>query len=66
MKITLNGAPHELSAADIAAALMELGHGPDSPVATALNGEFVPRETRADTPLAEGDRLEIITPRQGG
>lgn len=45
---------------------MELGHGPDSPVATALNGEFVPRETRADTPLAEGDRLEIITPRQGG
>ncbi len=66
MKIVLNGAPHELTARDVAAALDELGYDPGAAVATALNGDFLPREARADAPLAEGDRLEVISPRQGG
>ena len=35
-------------------------------VATAVNGDFVPREARAATRLAGGDRVEIVAPRQGG
>ena len=35
-------------------------------VATAVNGDFVPREARAATQLAGGDRVEIVAPRQGG
>jgi sulfur carrier protein len=35
-------------------------------VATAVNGAFVPREARAATQLASGDRVEVVAPRQGG
>lgn len=35
-------------------------------IATALNGQFVPAARRAQTPLAPGDRIEIVSPRQGG
>ena len=38
----------------------------EAKVATALNGEFVPARARAATPLKEGDRIEIVAPRQGG
>lgn len=35
-------------------------------VATALNGHFVPEPRRATTNLSAGDRVEIVTARQGG
>ncbi|NJO34791.1 MAG: sulfur carrier protein ThiS [Rhodospirillales bacterium] len=35
-------------------------------VATALNGDFVARSARAATLLREGDKVEIVAPRQGG
>ena len=35
-------------------------------VATALNGEFVPARAREATPVKDGDRIEILAPRQGG
>jgi sulfur carrier protein len=47
------------------AALSELGFG-KSIVATALNGEFIATSVRAATVLAEGDRVEIVAPMQGG
>ena len=65
MKILVNGASHETQAADLAAALQELGYG-DAVVATALNGEFVPVHSRAGTRLGHGDRVEILAPMQGG
>ena len=49
----------------LAAALQSLDYG-DAKVATALNGEFVPARVRESTPVSEGDRLEIVAPRQGG
>jgi sulfur carrier protein len=52
-------------AARLDAALDELGYGGRT-VATALNGAFVPAPARAATTLAEGDRLEVVAPRQGG
>ncbi|HVZ03376.1 sulfur carrier protein ThiS [Hyphomicrobium sp.] len=35
-------------------------------VATALNGNFVPEARRATTGLETGDRVEIVSARQGG
>ena len=45
--------------------LAELGYG-EAGVATAVNGAFVPVRARAETTLASGDRIEIVSPRQGG
>ena len=65
MKILVNGAWRDTGAADLASALKELGYG-DAVVATALNGEFVPADSRLRTPLADGDRVEVLAPMQGG
>jgi sulfur carrier protein len=65
MKILVNGAWRETGAADLAAALQELGYG-EAVVATALNGEFVPAGSRPGARLTEGDRLEVLAPMQGG
>lgn len=65
MKITVNGAPQETGAATLALLLDELGLGA-AKVATALDEAFVPAAMRAQTPLAEGCRVEIVAPRQGG
>jgi sulfur carrier protein len=35
-------------------------------VATALNGRFVPEAQRATTTVSAGDRVEIVSARQGG
>ncbi|HPG88522.1 MAG TPA: sulfur carrier protein ThiS [Hyphomicrobium sp.] len=35
-------------------------------VATAVNGYFVAESQRATTQLKTGDRIEIVSPRQGG
>lgn len=65
MRIEINGIATEVCAASLAAILLELGYA-GAVVATALNGEFVPRDARAGTLPAEGDRIEIIAPMQGG
>ena len=65
MKIIVNGDARDVTAASLAAALDELGfHG--AVVATALNGEFVASTARPGTSLAEGDRVEVLAPMQGG
>ncbi|NYS25852.1 sulfur carrier protein ThiS [Rhodobacteraceae bacterium 2376] len=65
MKIDVNGTAHDVTATTVAEALAELGWA-EARVATALNGDFLPKGARATTPLAEGDRLEILAPMQGG
>ena len=65
MKIQVNGAWREVSAAQLAAALEDLGYG-ESVVTTAVNGEFVATSVRPCTQLAEGDRIEVLAPMQGG
>ncbi len=65
MRIVVNGASRDTAAQDIAAVLAELGLG-GAVVATALNGEFVPSSARGATRVAEGDRLEVLAPMQGG
>jgi sulfur carrier protein len=65
MLLTVNGEPREIAAATLAEALVALDYA-EAVVATALNGDFVPKRKRAETPLADGDRIEIVAPRQGG
>ncbi len=65
MRILVNGAWHELTATQLAAALEELGYA-DRTVSTAVNGEFVATGVRAGTVLAAGDRIEVLAPMQGG
>ena len=65
MKISVNGAVCEITASTLADALAQLDYA-EAVVATALNGDFVPKRKRAETPVAEGDKLEIVAPRQGG
>ena len=65
LTITLNGERREIASLTLAAALDELGYG-GARVATAVNETFVPAASRPETELAQGDRLEVLTPRQGG
>lgn len=65
MKITVNGTPTNIVASNLANALEELGYG-KARVATAVNEAFVPAAARSAQSLADGDRLEILAPRQGG
>ena len=65
MKIIVNGAELELAVATLAEALEALDYA-GAIVATALNGQFVAARARAETRLDEGDRIEVVAPRQGG
>ena len=65
MIVKINGEQQDVRAQTLAALLDELDYG-DAIVATALNQSFVRKKDRADTKLAEGDEVEILTPRQGG
>jgi sulfur carrier protein len=63
--IFVNGERIVTGAVSLGELVVQLGYG-ENAVATALNGEFVPRPSRASTRLAQDDRVEIVAPRQGG
>jgi sulfur carrier protein len=65
MRILVNGAWHEVDAAELAGALGELGYA-ERTVSTAVNGSFVATSARERTRLNEGDRVEVLAPMQGG
>ena len=65
MTLLVNGERRLLEARTLAEALVALDYA-DAIVATALNGEFVPARKREAAALHEGDRIEIVEPRQGG
>jgi sulfur carrier protein len=63
--VWVNGERNELVPTTLANLLEDLGYG-QMKVATALNGVFVAATVRGRTIIADGDRLEIVSPRQGG
>jgi sulfur carrier protein len=63
--LIVNGEPQQILARTVAEALRALDYA-DVIVATALNGEFVPARKRESMPVRDGDRIEIVAPRQGG
>ncbi|GHC15541.1 MULTISPECIES: sulfur carrier protein ThiS [Gemmobacter] len=65
MQIDLNGTPVVTRATTLAALITEQGFDAAS-VATALDGQFVPRPARAATSLHPGARIEVLAPMQGG
>ena len=65
IEISVNAAPHAVRAATLADVLQALGYG-STKVATALNGDFVPERLRGETAVSTGDRIEILSARQGG
>jgi len=65
-EIRLNGESRRVAAgATLDALLRELDLDPRWIVAE-LNGEPLPRERFGSTPLADGDRLEVVRPVAGG
>jgi sulfur carrier protein len=65
MRLSVNGEAREVQAATLDALLAELGYE-GAVVATAVNAEFVRSKERNVKALHEDDRIEILTPRQGG
>jgi sulfur carrier protein len=65
IEIVVNGRTARTLARTIAGLIAEHGLA-EAKVATALNGEFVPETRRATTMLGAGDRVEIVSARQGG
>ena len=64
--ITLNGEPRDVPAGTTVAALLETLAVPARGSAVERNRELVPRRDHAGTPLAAGDRVEIVTLVGGG
>ena len=66
LQITVNGEPRTLQeAATLADLVAALGQAPQA-LATAVNGEFVPRANRASVQLREGDAVFTFQPITGG
>jgi sulfur carrier protein len=65
MKLTVNGESKEVSANTLATLLAELDCE-GAWLATAVNSEIVRSADRSACRLKEGDRIEILSPRQGG
>ena len=65
MNVTINGEPVDVPEGTTLAALLEQ-RGQITGVATAVNGEFVPRSAREACRLSERDTIDIVAPMQGG
>ena len=59
MRLVINAEEKELAATTLDALIAELGMKADR-VAVELNREIVPRARWSETPLHDGDRLEIV------
>lgn len=65
LKIILNGEQTTTEATTLDALCAELALA-DAKIATAHNGDFVPQAARSTILLKENDKIEIVSPRQGG
>jgi sulfur carrier protein len=65
MRVTVNGEAREIAARSVDALLGELEYE-GTHFAIALNYDVLPKSRWAQTPIKNGDEIEIITPRQGG
>ncbi len=65
IELLVNGEELTTKAGNLAGLLIELQRDGDV-LATALNGEFVPRVNRTTTVLRDGDQIELVAPMSGG
>jgi thiamine biosynthesis protein ThiS len=66
ISLTVNGAPAEAHAGDTVRSLLEQLSLNPAKVAVERNRAIVPRSAYAETALAEGDEIEIVTFVGGG
>jgi thiazole synthase len=67
MNVEINGDPVTLAdGATIAAAVEASGAPTERGVAVALDGDVIPRSEWVSTPLAEGQKIEVLAAIQGG
>ncbi len=64
-RIKVNGNWHECASSTLEELVLELDYA-GSTIATAKNHEFVRIKQRHETPIVEGDEIEILIPMQGG
>ncbi|MBB4571077.1 sulfur carrier protein ThiS [Rhizobium leucaenae] len=65
MRLIINGEPETTAATTLSQLLAALEYEGEW-LATAVNGELIHREDRDDHLLNDNDRIEILTPMQGG
>lgn len=65
MRLIINGEAQIIEAATLSQLLTILDYQGEW-LATAINGELIHREERDGHRLADNDRIEILTPMQGG
>lgn len=65
MHLIINGEPQTIAVATLSQLLAALDYEGDW-LATAVNGDLIHREDRDDHALNDNDRIEILTPMQGG
>lgn len=63
--LVVNGEARQ-SRAETLAELIDMQELGEARIATAVNGAFVPARARASRRLEAGDRVEIVSARQGG
>ncbi|MER7048192.1 sulfur carrier protein ThiS [Streptomyces jumonjinensis] len=66
MAVSLNGERRELATGTTLDTLVAEFTATGAGVAAAVNEAVVPRSRWAQTPLGEGDRIEVLTAVQGG
>jgi sulfur carrier protein len=66
MNISVNGEPRDVRPGTALDTVVKSLTTSSSGVAAALNETVVPRTRWPSTPLAEGDRVEVLTAVQGG
>lgn len=65
MQVIVNGRETKVASVTLAALLTEMDYE-FTQLAIAVNHRVVPRKRWAEHALNAGDKIEIITPRQGG
>ncbi|MEM7357213.1 MAG: sulfur carrier protein ThiS [Acidobacteriota bacterium] len=66
MKVTVNSEVVDMPAGTTLEAWLSVSDYAQRPCAVAVNETFVPRQSRADTVLREGDRIDVLEAFQGG
>ena len=66
LKLSLNGEPATLSPMSYLSDLLEQEGYQSQKIAVAINGEFVPRSQYLETPINDGDNVDVIQAVGGG
>ena len=65
LKLIINGEPQEITAGNVRELLIAKGLDKQA-VAVEINREVVPKRLHEDTPLKDGDHIELVTLVGGG